>query len=221
MTTLPVPPSGGTGRVASGSLGLRACAALVFLAGACHPAPHAADAAGADRDAVAPARVIDSILPLEEEIRRFTTLSPPHLSLSHGAHSREELVARWAAAVEARDSSSLTRLHITPNEFIGLYYPNSIYTSPPYRQSPSLVWFRMVNSSSRGSTRVMQRHGGEPFHLRGVRCEESAIPSGSVRIWGPCLVERQVETTVREQRLFGSILEHNGQFKFLSYDSEY
>ncbi len=170
---------------------------------------------------MARARVIDSILPLEEEIRRFSALSPPHLSLSHGAHSREELVAQWAAAVEARDSASLTRLHITPNEFIGLYYPNSIYTSPPYRQSPSLVWFRMVNSSSRGSTRVMQRHGGQPLHLRGVRCEESSTPSGTVRIWGPCLIERQVDTSVREQRLFGSILEHNGRFKFLSYDSEY
>ncbi len=170
---------------------------------------------------MSPARVIDSILPLEEEIRRFAALSPPQSSLSHGAHSREELVFQWAAAVAARDSASLARLHITPGEFIGIYYPNSVYTSPPYRQSPSLVWFRMVNSSSRGSTRVMRRHGGQSFSLRGLRCEEAPMSLGPIRVWSPCLVQREGDSPVREQRLFGPILEHEGRFKFLTYDSEY
>jgi len=130
---LPVFPSGGTGSVAYGSPS--PCAGplllVLMLATACQSAPRASENARDGRETVAPARVIDSILPLEEEIRRFTAISPPQLSLSNGAHSREELVSQWALAVAASDSVSLARLHITPGEFIGLYYPNSVYTSPP------------------------------------------------------------------------------------------
>lgn len=222
-TALPVSPSGGTGSAVDAPRWSRMRTTLLalFLVAACRPAPQSVRAAGDGKDAVTLSRIVDSILPLEEELRRFTAHSPPHLSLSNGAPSREGLVARWAAAIEARDSTALARLHVTAGEFIGLYYPHSLSAAPPYRQSPSLVWFRMLNTSSRGSVRVMRRHGGVPFHLRGVRCEEAPTPAGPVRIWSHCLVQRLADTTVREQRLFGPIIEHDGRFKFLTYDSEY
>lgn len=220
---LPVSPSGGAGSVVDAPRRFRAWTALLvlFLVTACRPTPQAALNAADGQDSVIPSRIVDSILPFEEEMRRFTAVSPPRLSLSNGASSRERLVAQWAAAIEARDSTALARLHVTAGEFIGLYYPYSLYAAPPYRQSPSLVWFRMLNTSSRGSARVMRRHGGVPFHLRGVRCEEAPTPAGPVRIWSHCLVQRLADTTVREQRLFGPIIEHDGRFKFLTYDSEY
>ncbi len=222
---LPVSPSGGTGSTVGVPDLRHARAALwaLFLMAGCHSAPQARleEEALAAEATPTTTRIVDSILPLEEEIRRFTNTSPPLLHLSNGAPSREELVEQWVAAIETRDSAALGRLHVTPGEFIGLYYPNSVYTSPPYRQSPSLVWFRMVNSSSRGSTRVMQRHGGHPFPLRGLRCEEAPMPRGPIRVWSPCLVQREGDSTAPDQRLFGPILEHEGRFKFLTYDSEY
>ena len=166
-------------------------------------------------------RVVDSIRPLEEEIRRFTSSWPPESALAGGAPSREDLVRQWVGALEAGDTATLARLHITPGEFIGLYYPNSIYREPPYRQSPSLVWFRMARSSSQGVTRVMRRHGGVPLGYRSLRCEAAPSTLGLLRIWSGCVVLRRGESGPGAQRLFGPIIAHGGQYKFLTYASEY
>lgn len=72
---------------------------------------------------------IDSVFPIEEEVRRFrAALSDSATELSGGAASADALILEFMAALESRDVETLSRLAITPAEFIDLYYPHTRFT---------------------------------------------------------------------------------------------
>lgn len=167
-------------------------------------------------------QVVDSIRPIEEELTRFRATVPEAVSrLTGGASSRSELVRWFVRAVETRDTTALRAMIISRAEFAYLYYPSTIYTRPPYRQAPGLVWFRMTSQSQRGIGRVLERDGGRPLGQVGYRCDPKPTVQGVNRIWTGCLLRvKQGDETV-SRRLFGSILERDGRFKFLGYQTEY
>lgn len=167
--------------------------------------------------------VIDSTLPIEEEVRRFVaTVDSLPRALRHGATSRDDLVGQFLAAVEGLDTLKLHRLVVQRDEFISLYYPHTRFTAPPYELSPALVWFQMQNSSSRGIGRLLERSGGKSLAAQGYRCAAEAAREASNRLWEDCLVAvRDSAGGIRERRLFGTILERDGRFKFLTFANEY
>jgi hypothetical protein len=124
-------------------------------------------------------------------------------------------------AVETRDSTELAEMLVNAAEFITFYYPESKYTRPPYRQKPSLRWFLMATASSQGAARVWQRHGGLPLAYAGYRCDPVPEVVGHNRIWTNCVVTLQRGPEKLERRLFGPILERDGEYKFLSYGTDY
>lgn len=198
--------------------------ALLLLLSACTSASGSERRTGPpSTPAAAPAgRIIDSLLPLEEEIRRFRLGMPETPArLTGGAPSRDRLVRRWVTAIEQRDSLALAEMLITPAEYITFYYPESPYTRPPYRQKPSLRWFLMLSSSSQGLARVWSRHAGSPLGQAGYECRRAPEMMGRNRIWNGCVVILENGGEKVERRLFGSILERDGQFKFLSYATDY
>ena len=170
----------------------------------------------------AASKVVDSLLPIEEEIRRFR-IDVPEVpeNLEGGEPSRDALVERWVNALERRDSVALNRMLMTAAEYITFYYPESPYTRPPYRQKPSLRWFLITNSSSQGAGRVWQRHAGAPLGYSGYRCTAQPEVLGSNRIWHDCSLKLKQTGGEQRLRLFGSIIERNGRFKFLSYAADY
>src|SRR5215471_18682286 len=103
-----------------------------------------AEAELARQDSIVRARpgyIIDSILPVEEEIRRFqATIAVAPSGFANGAPSRKALVARFRQALEQNDTTALTKLVIDRAEFGYLIYPTSPNAKPPYRQAPDLVW---------------------------------------------------------------------------------
>jgi hypothetical protein len=169
----------------------------------------------------ASAQVVDSLLPMEEELRRFRADLPAPAALSGGERSRDRLVRRFVTALETRDSAALRAMLITKAEFAHLYFPVSEYTKPPYRQKPSLVWFRMTAVSEQGLSRALARDGGSPLRFQGYRCETTPTRRGPNRLWQGCRLRVGGGGTVRERRLFGTIIERGGHFKFLTYATEY
>ena len=166
--------------------------------------------------------VIDSILPIEEEIRRFRAKVPATpTQLSGGAESRDELVRRWVRAVETRDSAALGGMLMNAAEYITFYYPVSPYTRPPYRQSPGVRWALITNTSIQGASRVWSRHAGQSMGYTGYRCDPEPEILGQNRIWTGCVVEWKNEPQRGSVRLFGPIIERDGQFKFVTYASDY
>lgn len=166
----------------------------------------------------APPAYVDSVFPIEEEVRRFRAQlgGASAAGLQGGAASRDELVARFMAALEARDVAALGPLVITPVEFIDLYYPHTRFTSRPYELSPQLVWFQLENYGSKGLSRAVDRFGGRPLGFRGHSCETEET-EGPNRISGGCSVEIEDEGGRRRVSLFGQVLERDGVFKFISY----
>lgn len=217
----------------------------LLLLAACAQAPADRAVAGVDaaRDSVArertdslararqdsinraqPGYIVDSILPIAEEMRRFRLAvgGDPATALSDGGRSRDALVARFAEALAAGDSAALRRLAVSPREFIDLIYPESPYTRPPYRQSPGLLWQQMQLPSGSGLRRLLERHGRRPFHIETLRCPSPPEAQGLNRLHVGCTV-RFVSGTdaAREGELFGTIIERNGRFKFVSFTNMY
>ncbi|MEX2472594.1 MAG: hypothetical protein WEA34_10460 [Gemmatimonadota bacterium] len=178
---------------------------------------------GREGDTVAASgRVVDSIFPMEEQIRRFqATVADTPTTFRGGSASRDGLVEAFLSAVQARDADALAALTMDRAEYAFLYYPYSAFARPPYELPPEIHWLQVQNTQSRSLTRLFQQLDERTLDPRGYRCDGEPVASGPIRIWENCfvLVPGGTEDVV-EQRLFGSVLEHDGRFKFLSLSNE-
>jgi hypothetical protein len=167
--------------------------------------------------------VVDSIFPIEEEIRRFKEARgrASASGLENAAASRDELVRRFMRALEERDTAEFRLLAINATEFIDLYYPTSVYSKPPYKQSPELVWMLIQQSGEKGIGRALQRYGGMAANYEGYGCEDEPLVSGDNRVWEGCTI-RWAPTPEAPSpiRLFGPIIERDGRFKFVSFAND-
>jgi hypothetical protein len=165
-----------------------------------------------------PGYIVDSILPVEEEIRRFqATIAERPSSLEGGAESRSALVERFVRALERNDTTALVRLVVNRAEFGYLIYPTSPNADPPYRQSPDLVWLSRSASTDKGVVRLFRRFGGKPLGYTGFTCPGPARREGGNTLWANCVVNRIAsggDTT--HLRMFGAIVGRERRYKFLS-----
>ena len=168
--------------------------------------------------APAPGSYVDSILPPEEEERRFREgLADPGV-LAGGAGSREALVRAFVRAVAQSDTAAVRGMILSRAEFAYLYYPSTEFTRPPKRMSPALLWFLTMQESEKGIGRLFARRGGQPLGYVASRCAPEPRVEGANRLWDRCTV------TLRDgkpERLFGTIVERGGRFKFVSYQNDY
>jgi hypothetical protein len=164
---------------------------------------------------------VDSILPIDEEIRRFRErVGRTATDFDGGTASRAELVAMFVSAVERADTAALVRMSLDGAEFIDLYYPHTMYTHKPYELSPSILWLLMTQNSEKGFVRLLRRYSGQSFGYEGYRCDREPRIEGPNRIWDGCVLDRRVHGKVESLRLFGSIIERAGRFAFVSYAND-
>ena len=180
-----------------------------------------AEADRARQDSIVRARpgyIIDSILPVEEEIRRFQATIPARpTAFTNAAPTRSELVKQFVRALEHNDTTALRRLVVDRGEFGYLVYPTSPNVAPPYRQSPDLVWLFRSASSDKAVSRLFGRFGGKPLGYAGFACPGAVDRQGANTLWSDCAVKRVTTggDSVR-LRMFGAIVGRSGHFKFLS-----
>lgn len=161
--------------------------------------------------------VVDSVLPREEEMRRFTQGLTEPATLAGGAPSADSLIARFARAVQARDTAVLRALRIDRAEFAHLYYPTNKLAQPPYDLPPALMWFQLEGNSGRGLLHVLEERGGGTLSIVGHRCR-SAEREGENRVYGSCVARRlRAPGDTVEEQLFGGMIERGGVFKFVSF----
>jgi hypothetical protein len=171
-----------------------------------------------------PDYVIDSLLPVEEEIRRFKAAigGEPVTALSGGSDSRELLIARFTLAVERSDTAEFRKMIITAREFIDLIYPESPNTQPPYHQPPGFIWAQNQLVSSKGISRLLERRGGRHLNVLGVHCSLPPDRQGRNTLWVGCLLDTTDDASAgKRERLFGAIVERAGRWKFISYANGY
>lgn len=171
-----------------------------------------------------PSYVIDSLLPPEEEARRFRAAFPGDSATAFvgGEASREALVRRFVRSIAAADTNDLRRMVLTGREFVDIYYPGSPYASGPYHQPVGFAWRMIQDPSGAGLTKLLHRLAGHPHTFVWQRCEPKVLHEGKVDRYTGCLVrvvdERGDSVT---KRLFGSIVSYQGRFKFLSYTNHF
>ena len=171
-----------------------------------------------------PGYVIDSLLPPEEEARRFRAALPGDSATAFvgGEGSRDALVRRFIRSLAAADTNDLRRMVVKGREFVDIYYPGSPYASGPYHQPVSFAWRMIQDPSGAGLTKLLDRLAGRPQAFVWQRCEPKVLHEGKVHRYTGCLVrlvdERGDSVT---KRLFGSIVSYQGRFKFLSYTNDF
>lgn len=166
-----------------------------------------------------PGYIVDSILPVEEQLRRFRVgLTEVPSRLVGGEANREELVREFMRRLEASDTASLIRMTVSKAEFAYLVYPESPNSRKPYQQSPDLVWLQHSAASGTGLTRLLERLSGSGIRVHSLTCDPKPLREGSNRIWRNCAVRFAARSgESKTLRLFAGIIEREGRFKILSY----
>lgn len=189
-------------------------AGAVVLTALLVPAACSTDTEAAQRAATH----VDSVTFREEALARFRAELTPVTALEGGAASREALVRRFVRGLESGDTLQLAALHLTQEEFAYLYFLTTPRSLPPYDLSPGLMWFLMQGHSRKGLYRALAERGGTPLNYVGHRCDGPPSREGENTIWAPCLLLRiQAPGDTVAERLFGAIIERDGQYKFLSF----
>jgi hypothetical protein len=171
-----------------------------------------------------PGYIVDSILPPSEDLRRFRASLPGDSArtLVGGAPSRDKLVRRFLQAVAENDSTALRAMVVGAREFADLYYPESPQSRAPYRQPISFAWRMIQDPSAAGFSKLLRRLGGERLAYLGHRCDPAVHEEGRTRRYAGCLVRVVLPAgDTATKRYFGSIVERDGQFKFLSYTNDF
>ena len=157
---------------------------------------------------------------LDSALTLFRQGLPSVAELQNAEASVDAIVARLNRAVERSDTATLRDIVMSRSEFAYLYYPTSVFTRPPMKQEPGLVWFLHVQHSEKGVTRLVSRYGGKP--LRWTNSCAAPKVEGDNRLWFDC-IQRIVENDGRDTavvRLFGGVYERNGRFKIFSYSND-
>jgi hypothetical protein len=167
-------------------------------------------------EVVAAGGVVDSILPIAEQLRRFRDALPPTDTLLHASPSRDALVERWARAIGGNDTTDLNAMIMDRAEFAWLYYPDSPMSQPPYEAPPALLWGQLLASSNKGATQLVNRFGGSAVTATRLRCVTPPDTQGVNVLRSKCEVRLSAPGKPSvEGVLFGTILERAGRFKFV------
>ena len=170
-----------------------------------------------------PGDVIDSILPMAEHERRFREGLSEVDALQGGAANREELARRFLAAVAARDTAALQSMLVNRAEFAWLVFPSHVYREPPYQLDPALFWMQLGAESAKGMGRVLERHGGQAIAFHSLECQRDTLQltDQGLQFWGPCRFRYTANDSTLTRKLFGTVLECDGQAKVLSYSNDF
>lgn len=168
-----------------------------------------------------PSHVIDSILPIEEHLRRFRKDLPQVSALTGGYGTRDSLVSAFMRATASADSSALVSMLLSRSEYAWLYYPAHIYTRPPYELDPGTFWTLIQGNSVKGFNRLLRERSRRRIVLQGYQCADAATVSPPVREWNQCNLDLTLDGAKATEQLFGSIVELGGHYKFVSYANQF
>ena len=124
-------------------------------------------------------------------------------------------------ALAAGDRLALGRLTLSRAEFAYLYYPASRDARMTNGLPPTLRWDLLTLNSEKGIARALDRIGRKPMRLGSVNCTDTPVTMGAIRQHDGCTVQLTLaDSSAFAGRLFGSIIEHRGRFKFVGYSND-
>lgn len=199
------------------ALRLRTLASALLLASCGGAPPATADRRPDSAPATDPSPPVPTVEQLvDSSLRALRQGVPPVGHLTGGAGSRDALARRFVAAAARRDTAALRGLLVTRAEFAWLYFPHARLARPPYGVDPGFLWMQVGSNTARDLPKALERLSPGTT-LRALTCGDGGLVEGPNRLHEGCLAV--VSRGGRRDTLsaFGSILERDGRFKFLSY----
>jgi hypothetical protein len=138
-------------------------------------------------------------------------------ALQHAESSSEALAAAFLARLHSGEPAALQELRLTQDEFCTFVFPEL-----PAARLPNVpcdfVWSQATLKSDAGLSRTLAVHRGRSYTLQAVRFrgEPTRYPSYTVHNEAVLTVKDE-RGDAAELRLFGSVLEMDGQYKLFSF----
>lgn len=175
-----------------------------------------------ERHETAAGNVVDSVFPMDVMLERFRRDLPRPAALHGDFQSRDSLVGRVIAALQASDTLAFERLAVNASEWAWLYFPTNVLARPPYELPPGLAWFQLQETNRQGVLRALRELGGHRLDYHGYRCNAEPTVEEENRLWTGCTVTIGRDgTSPVPLRLFSAILERGGRFLMLSYANDF
>lgn len=166
--------------------------------------------------------IVDSVVPMDVAMERFRADVARVDSLRSDVRSRDSLVARLVAALEANDTAAFEPLAMDRAEFAWLVYPYDPQFEPPYELPPGIAWMQLQAANRKGALRALRELGGRELDYRGYSCDGEKTDAGGNRFWTGCRVTiapaRQEPVAIR---LFGNVVERGGRFEFVTLANDF
>jgi hypothetical protein len=147
--------------------------------------------------------------------------SGPVTSFSGGAASPEELGRKALAAIALKDAAALAALRVTEAEYRDILFPKFPEAQRPENTlKVEFHWFLLDSKSKAGIRDAINNYGGKTLTLEGIVVTDGVVDHGTYKIHRKVLLRcRMPNGGTEDLRIFGSIVEMDGQFKVLSYPS--
>ena len=143
------------------------------------------------------------------------------LELSNAAPSAEQLAERVLAELAAGNAEELASLVVTKDEFCSGVYPE-LRSSKVRNVTCDFVWEMAMLNHTSGFREVLGKHKGKRYSLVSLRFLAPAERYATFTVHKqPTVTVRDDEGREREYRLFGDVLEAEGQFKLFGFMIDY
>jgi hypothetical protein len=137
--------------------------------------------------------------------------------LRHAQPSAEALAGQVLEALRERDEPSLKNLVLTKEEFCNYVWPE-LPSSRIKNLTCDWVWSSYGPSNAAGLRHILGVHGGNQYRLVRVRFARGTTEYESFKVHEDArVVVADSAGRERELKLFGSILDYEGQFKLFSF----
>jgi hypothetical protein len=137
--------------------------------------------------------------------------------LANAAPDADELARRFLAAIAERDIPAIKRLRTTKKEFCWYVWPELPASQLP-NVSCDFAWSQATLNSLAGLEEMLGDYAGRRYELVSLRF------AGGSKAYERFVVHSDTRVTVLDEaghtyelKLFGSMLEQNGQYKLFSF----
>lgn len=136
--------------------------------------------------------------------------------LAASSASPEDLARRFLVSLASDDLRGMRELRITKQEFCEFVFPELPASKTP-NVSCDWVWEQATLKSMAGMKRMLDGNQGKQYDLVSIRFAEAEQYASFRVLENPVATVKDESGATSEVRLFGSMLEMDGQYKLFSF----
>jgi hypothetical protein len=141
--------------------------------------------------------------------------------LSGGFPTIRALAETVLEALKDRDTGALTSFRLTEREYKEIIFPEFPQAKPGNNVPVDFHWNLLNLKSLKGAQDSVDDLGGQDYELMDVIATKGIADYATYRIWNKVelKVRRKMDGKESQIRVFGSVVEVDGDFKILSFPS--